>query len=181
MTRTIDRLIVSSGEVYQAIEHPSVRAVIPGNGHRGGVLRFRYDGRTKKLVPLASGQYREQAGIKLLAGMPGQPTADDAVYALWRWAPDRPRIWATTKIAGEYHPPTAIYYERQVGAPVIGQRYELVAQLDGLVLRIWLEHEIMWVGELAAATEVMPRTNATGLRTDNAALSELELKIVAVT
>lgn len=65
----ISPLQVTSGELTQAvlIDHPTVRAVIPGSSGLTIATEGIYHGPSSTLAPLSSGEVRQQVGVKLLA------------------------------------------------------------------------------------------------------------------
>jgi len=160
------RLEVTSGQVGYCVTEPSVRAVVPGTQPDGAILSFVYQGPTELRSALGSGQIRHQVAIKLHA-MDG----DNVLYCAWRWLPDGPRIQVQTKLDGEYHQPTQVYVARPVGSPVVGRRYALEAHVSGVVARVWIDGEIVWVG----AVHPPPPHGLAGFRTDNAALADVGL------
>lgn len=177
----VTALIVTSGAIEQVIRSPSVRAVAVGSrGDRAG-LSFVYRGRTEQVVPLASGQVREQVGLKLLA-----QDACNLVYAMWRWAPGAPGIQVQEKLnpgvfsSGECG---ARGYATVVpdggalglaGVPTVCRRYSLSAEIVGRRLTVLLDGIAVWRGELSV--EAATLRGPAGLRTDNAALSGVEFE-----
>ena len=67
------RLQVTQGSLEEAsdgalrVEVPRMRAVLPGSGGDEAELHFSWLGPTEGLVPLASGELRQQVGLKLRA------------------------------------------------------------------------------------------------------------------
>ncbi len=165
-------LDVTSGEIAFNIDHESVRAVLPGSSGTESRLIFTYQGDTERLKPLTSGQMRYQLGLKLLAS-----DGDNVLYAMWRFRPDGPRIHVQSKVAGVYRQAASVYFDDRLDLePVVGRRYELAARVDGLVVRVWLDGAIRWVGEVHESALDLYRHGAlSGLRTDNARLHSIDL------
>jgi len=161
-------LRITSGKVGLSISHPSVRAIVEGSEGHELWMSYKYNGPTEDKIPLKSGQYRHQVGIKLQA-----LDGDNVLYAMWRWEPDSPRIWTTTKVNGQYIPPTSTYLNVDVPAPTPGERYIMSARQDGRIIRVWWQGVIAWVGEIAESAMLI--RGPAGIRTDNASIGELSL------
>jgi hypothetical protein len=173
-------LCITSGAIERGgrVEAPSVRAVLPGSRGDDAALRFVYLGPSKDARALGSGQLRRQVGLKLRAA-----DGCNLVYAMWRFGPDAPRIEVSvkrnpgershaecgnggyTKISGE----TGL-----VDPPTAGQAYTLSARLDERILEVKLDDRVVWRGDVGL--EAASLRGPAGLRTDNVALEQVELR-----
>ncbi|HUH04785.1 MAG TPA: hypothetical protein VML75_22465 [Kofleriaceae bacterium] len=158
------------------IEHPAVRAVIPGAHGDTAELRFVYAGPTAKRVALASGEMRGQVGLKL--------RADDGcnlVYVMWRLGHgvvvsikrnpgDRVHAECGTRGYRNLRPERRI----AVAMPEIGSAHRLEATIVDGVLTARLDGRQVWRGRLGALARGLE--GAPGLRTDNVVLEDIELR-----
>ncbi|HTU62127.1 MAG TPA: hypothetical protein VMF89_26900 [Polyangiales bacterium] len=132
-------------------------------------LDFTYLGASAQAVPLASGELRQQVGLKLRA----QDTCN-VVYVMWHIAP-APRIEVSVK-----HNPgmsehvqcrdagyTFIKGDAVHAAPIITSRssHSLQAQLDGTALRVRADDQLVWQGQLPSAALLL--AGPSGVRSDN--------------
>lgn len=158
------------------IDHPAVRAVIPGAHGDAAELRFVYAGATPEKVALASGEVRAQVGLKL--------RADDGcnlVYVMWRLGQgvvvsikrnpgDRTHAECGTGGYRNLRP------ERRVAIPMpeVGSVHRLDASIVDGVLTARLDGHEVWRGRVGAMARGL--RGAPGLRTDNVVLEKLELR-----
>ncbi|WP_426751940.1 hypothetical protein [Myxococcus sp. Y35] len=159
---------VGAGE-QMLVDGPRMRAVIPGSSTSLVELRFTVLGPSSVQVPLASGEMRQQVGLKLMS-----VDACNVLYAMWRMAP-KPGIVVNFKRNPGLHTSRecgnrgyAIVKPEQhtaLTAPAVGVPHTLRAQLDGKRLRIWADGTLAWQGPVPAAAIVAGAP--VGLRSDN--------------
>jgi len=179
----MDDITVTSGDMRYAIYHPSVRALVgvekaTYQGGKEASLSFVYEGPTEILAELGGGQIRHQVAIKLCAQT--SDVGNSCIYAVWRWAPDAPQFWTTAKVGNDYFAPPVTYLRHSsYDRPVVGEGYVMEARLDGPVLQVWLDGEIMRVDVVHPAVMAMlqdtAKTSTYGLRTDNAIIRDIEM------
>jgi hypothetical protein len=132
-------------------------------------LDFTYLGASTQAVPLASGELRQQVGLKLRA----QDTCN-VVYVMWQIAPAQ-RIEVSVK---QNHGMSEHAQCRDAGysfvkaelahaAPSVapGSSHRLQAQLDGAALRVHADTQLVWQGQLPSSA--MELVGPSGLRSDN--------------
>lgn len=149
---------------------PEMRAVLSGEGGGDAAeLRFTYRGPTAERSRLASGQVREQLGLKLRA-----LNGCNLVYVMWQFAP-RPGIAVSVK----HNPGQRTHAEcgargyegvrpswSAVAPPVeLGSRHVLAARIDGAELRIVIDGTPVWRGQLPGYALAMH--GPVGVRSDN--------------
>nr|WP_246356937.1 hypothetical protein [Pyxidicoccus fallax] len=175
----LSRLEVTQGELRPGpdgqltVEGPRMRAVVPGTSAAAAELRFTVLGSTHQQVALASGEQRQQVGLKLRA-----LDGCNLVYVMWRLAP-KPGIVVNYKRNPGQHTSgecgnrgyTTVRPARQVrvGAPAPGTSHTLRAALDGGTLRVWADGELVWEGDLPE--EALAMNGPVGLRSDNVRLA----------
>lgn len=169
---------VDSGAFAGAITAPKVRAVVPDAHGDAAELRFVYAGPSEEEAPLASGQVRRQVGLKLRAA-----DGCNLVYVMWRWAPGRPMLEVSVKrnrgAATHAACGTAGYRklepDRVVRAPrpAYGNAHTLSARIEGDRLTATIDGTVVWRGSIGA--DARDLRGLAGLRTDNVALSSVEL------
>ena len=153
-----------------AIDTASSRAVLRLASMQAAEIRFRYLGPTAESKPLASGEMRRQAGLKLRA----QDTCN-LLYVMWHFEPDS-RIGVSIKrnrgmhthAECDAHGYTNIkpLHEVAVDRVVPGQSHTLRAELNGTALRVFADNRLAWEGDVG--TTVNEFDGPVGLRTDNA-------------
>lgn len=158
------------------IDHPTVRAVIPGAHGDAAELRFVYGGATPNEVALASGEVRRQVGLKL--------RADDGcnlVYVMWRLGHgvvvsikrnpgDRTHAECGTGGYRNLRPERRV----AIAMPEVGSAHRLEASIVDGVLTARLDGREVWRGRLGAMARGL--RGAPGLRTDNVVLEHVELR-----
>lgn len=132
-------------------------------------LDFTYLGASAQAVPLASGELRQQVGLKLRA----QDTCN-VVYVMWHIAP-APRIEVSVKqnVGMSEHVQcrdagyTFVKAEVAHAAPSVapGSSHRLQAQLDGTALSVRADDQLVWRGRLPSAA--LQLVGPSGVRSDN--------------
>ena len=164
----------SGGEL--TVTDPTVRAVVAGSDGDRASLRFTYNGDTKKIVALGSGQIRKQIGIKLRA-----EDGCNLVYVMWRFEP-KPGIEVQVKS----NPGKSTHSECgtdgyikiapddpvPVSRPATGETHTLSATIKGDRLEASIDGDVVWKGKLDAAARDLD--GPAGFRSDNVA-AEIEL------
>ncbi|WP_240359782.1 hypothetical protein [Pyxidicoccus trucidator] len=172
---SLSRLKVTQGELRPEpdgqliVDGPRMRAVVPGSKAASAELRFTVLGPTVQQVALASGEQRQQVGLKLRA-----LDGCNLVYVMWRIAP-KPGVVVNYKRNPGQHTSrecgnggyTTVRPVRRgsVEAPAPGRQHTLRAVLDGPLLRVWADGRLAWEGELPA--EALTFDGPVGLRSDN--------------
>jgi hypothetical protein len=153
-----------------SISDPEIRAVSTRGPAREVELRFKYLGRTSGTRPLASGQVRLQAGLKLRA-----QNGCNLVYAMWRFEPKNELVVSVKSNPGSVtHAEcgargyTNIKPLRSKPAPPIlpGESHKLRAVLAGATdgLQVFIDDVLVWEGSLGPTA--MAFDGPVGLRTD---------------
>ncbi len=169
------RLDVTEGELRPGkdgaltVDGPRMRAVVPGTSAASAELRFEVLGPTGEQRALASGEQRQQVGLKLRA-----LDGCNVLYVMWRLAP-KPGIVVNYKRNPGQHTSrecgnkgyTTVRPDRRVSveAPAPGASHTLRAVLDGRTLRVWADDQLAWEGELP--DEALALEGPVGLRSDN--------------
>jgi hypothetical protein len=158
------------------IEEPKVRAVVPNSLSSVAELRFTYLGATTTQLNLASGELRQQVGLKLRA-----QDGCNVVYVMWRQAPT-PGLVVSVKYNPHEHSSlecgnrgyTTIQPRQSQPVPLLmkGVPHTLHADLEQRELRVIVDDAIVWEGELSPQANTFD--GPVGLRTDNGRF-ELEL------
>ncbi len=158
------------------IEEPKVRAVVPNSLSSVAELRFTYLGATPTLMNLASGEPRQQVGLKLRA-----QDGCNVLYVMWRLAPT-PGLVVSVKFNPHDHSSlecgnrgyTTAHPRQSQPVPLLtpGANHTLRAELDGLELRVIVDDALVWEGELPPQANTFD--GPVGLRSDNGRF-ELEL------
>ena len=151
------------------VDGPRMRAVLKGATPSSAELRFTVLGPTVQQVALASGEQRQQVGLKLRA-----LDGCNLVYVMWRITP-KPGVVVNYKRNpgqrrsrecgnGGY---TTVRPARRasVDAPGEGTSHTLRAVLEGATLRVWADGRLAWEGELP--DEALAVDGPVGLRSDN--------------
>jgi hypothetical protein len=151
------------------VDVPKMRMVVPGTEGASAELRFTYLGPTTERKTLASGQMREQLGLKLRA-MDGC----NVVYAMWRLAP-KPELVVSIKRNPHEHSSgdcgnrgyTNIRPRTHAAVPALkpGDSHVLRAELHERALRVLVDGAPVWEGELPA--EAFTFNGPVGMRSDN--------------
>ncbi len=171
-------LCVTSGSIESLpsgqlrIDAPSVRAVMYGQNSRAAELTFSYRGPTSKTIHLSSGLQRRQLGLKLRA-----QNGCNLVYVMWRIIPEQ-----KVTVQVKYNPGLKRYAECTNGGyrivkpakswpvPMLteGSSHRLRALLDGETIRVEVDNQPVWIGELGS--DAMTFDGPIGIRTDNVAM-----------
>jgi hypothetical protein len=161
--------IGTSQEGALLIESPEMRAVVASGPARTVEARFRYLGPTRDVKRLASGELRRQFGFKMRAA-----NTCNVVYAMWHIEPD-----ARLAVSVKSNPHLATHAEcdargyrnlkarHQSPVPVLraGDWHRLRASLEGEMLTVSVEGEVVWQGPIGA--EGMAFDGPVGMRSDN--------------
>ena len=154
------------------VTEPKFRAVAPGSDGNAAELRFVYQGPTAEATALASGEVRRQLGIKLRA-----ENGCNLLYVMWRFEPKSQVVVSIKSNPGQrLHRECGARGYRNlkartaaamaaVPAPQPGSAHALKAVLAGTMLRVWLDHALVWEGDVGA--EGLASTGPAGLRSDN--------------
>lgn len=183
LTRTaLRQLHVTQGALSEAaggklaVEASKVRAVVPGLDATAAELRFKYLGPTRVQKALASGESRQQLGLKLRA-----QDGCNVVYVMWRLGPkaglhvsvkSNPKNHTSAECGNRGY--TRVRARRELPVPklVPGASHTLYAEWEGPALRIQVDGILAWEGTLPP--EAFDFEGPVGLRTDNGRF-ELEL------
>lgn len=151
------------------VDVPKMRAVVPGTEGASAELRFTYLGRTEEFKALASGEAREQLGLKLRA-----LDGCNVVYVMWRLAP-KPGLVVSVKRNPDEHTSgdcgnrgyTTIRPRSHAPVPALkpGDAHVLRAELNAKALRVLVDGAPVWEGELPA--EALAFDGPVGMRSDN--------------
>ena len=163
-------VISETGTGAMLIESASSRAIAPNTDGRSAELRFRYLGRSADTKPLASGELRQQIGLKLRS-----MNQCNLLYVMWHIEPDSKlavliksnpgqhthgecgaRGYATIKSATDVRPPK----------PVAGEWHVLRAELKGMELTVTADGAAAWRGTLPQT--LLSIDGPAGIRSDNA-------------
>ena len=172
-------ICVTNGEIRTGpdgrlqINGPSSRAVLRFRSQPAAEIRFTYLGSSVQSKPLASGELRQQIGIKLRA-----ENTCNLVYAMWHIEPNS-RIAISIK-----HNPGMSTHEQchaggyinleQTGAAeppkiAVGETHVLRAEMHGATLVVRADGLEAWRGDLGPV--IASFDGPVGLRTDNAQFS----------
>jgi len=151
------------------ITEPEVRAVLHHQTAQNVEAKFKYLGPTEKIKKLGSGEKRLQFGLKLKAA-----NSCNLVYAMWRTEP-KAELVVSVKINPHkstheqcgirgYHtiqPKSA----SKVSSFQTGEHHTIRATLDNLHLRVWIDKERVWDGNLPRMA--LAFDGPVGIRSDN--------------
>jgi len=169
---TEGRMAASSDE-QMVVDGPRMRAVLPGSSTSVVELRFTVLGPSAVQLPLASGELRQQVGLKLLS-----EDACNVLYAMWRVAPKpgivvnykrNPGLHTSRECGNRGYVIVRPEQKTPVSAPAVGVPHTLRAQLDGALLRIWADGTLAWQGAIPAEAPLVGAP--VGMRSDNLRLS----------
>jgi hypothetical protein len=159
----------SGPEGHLTVDGPRMRAVLKGATPSSAELRFTVLGPTVRQVALASGEQRQQVGLKLRA-----LDGCNLVYVMWRITP-KPGVVVNYKRNPGQHSSrecgnggyTTVRPARRasVDAPAPGTPHTLRALLEGSTLRVWADGQLAWEGALPE--EALASDGPVGLRSDN--------------
>jgi hypothetical protein len=182
---------VTSGTLFDAscqqvgVVDPEIRATLRHQTTQRIEAHVRYWGPTSTLVPLGSGEIREQFGFKLRAQDPC-----NLIYAMWRFkdaSADHGQLVVQVKSNpgmhtsaecknGGYRTITPTRHQ-DIAVPKAGDFHTLRASLNGTHLVVILDNDAddpVWEGDLDNATLAL--NGPVGIRSDNV---KLELKLFA--
>ncbi|MBZ4329295.1 hypothetical protein [Corallococcus sp. AS-1-12] len=179
---TRQRLHVTQGQVVNlqeeeqqdgthfAIDGPRQRAVVPETTGDDVELRFTWLGATDEVVPLASGQHREQVGLKLRAR-----DGCNLIYAMWRIAPSagivvqfksNPDDRESGECGNSGYTTVRPRFMEPLERLSPGESHVLRARIDANVLTVYADGQRVWEGLLPA--DALGLEGPVGMRTDNA-------------
>ncbi|XXF81080.1 hypothetical protein P2318_15350 [Myxococcaceae bacterium GXIMD 01537] len=175
--RTTQGTLRQEKEGQQLVESPKMRAVTSGVTGPITELRFTYLGPTAEKQPLASGELRQQLGLKLRA-----QDGCNVVYVMWRLEP-KPGLVVSVKNNPGQHTSSecgnrgysTVRPRKQAPLPPLkpGASHVLRAELQGRALRVRVDGASVWEGELPP--EALAFDGPPGVRTDNA---RVELRLI---
>ncbi|RKH63413.1 hypothetical protein D7V93_08820 [Corallococcus llansteffanensis] len=177
----LERLTITQGDVQElqrsardglrfGIDGPRQRAVAPETTGDDVGLRFTWLGVTDPVVPLASGQVREQVGLKLRAR-----DGCNVLYAMWRIAPSagivvnfkrNPDDHHSGECGGDGYTTVRPRFMEPLDPLVPGQPHVLRARIAADVLTVFVDGKRVWEGLLPA--DALTLEGPVGMRTDNA-------------
>ncbi len=151
------------------VESAEMRAVVASGPARTVEARLRYLGPTREVKRLASGELRRQFGFKLRAA-----NTCNVLYVMWHVEPD-----ARLAVSVKSNPHLVTHAEcdargyrnlkawRQSPAPLlsVGEWHRLRASLDGEMLTVSVEGDVVWQGPIGA--DGMAFDGPVGMRSDN--------------
>ncbi|MBN8228049.1 hypothetical protein JYK02_11070 [Corallococcus macrosporus] len=161
-----------------AIDGPRQRAVVPESTGDEAELRFTWLGVTDPVVPLASGQQREQVGLKLRAR-----DGCNVIYAMWRIAPSagivvnykrNPDDHESAECGNTGYTTVRPRFMEPLDRLVPGEPHVLRARIDADVLTVYADGQRVWEGVLPA--DALTLEGPAGMRTDNARV-RFELRV----
>jgi len=165
-----EEMCVTHGSMHGLhVAESSMRAFARGSHGDSGTLSFTYDGPTKKVSHLASGDVREQLGLKLRA-----EDGCNLVYVMWRFSPKPEVVVQVKRNAGKHTNDECGTngYERvkpsehaKVPVPDAGSQHVLAATIDGDDLVATVDDKVVWRGTLPASARDLH--GPIGVRTDN--------------
>jgi len=155
------------------VAEASMRAVARGSQGDAGTLEFTYEGPTQKVSKLASGDVREQLGLKLRA-----EDGCNLVYVMWRFSP-KPEVVVQVKRNPGAHTHEECGtngYERvkptrhaKVPRPDPNSEHTLTASITGDDLTATVDGSVVWQGTLPASAHELH--GPIGVRSDNVVAS----------
>ncbi|WP_147446777.1 hypothetical protein [Corallococcus sp. CA047B] len=177
----LERLHVTQGKVLEAqkaalggtrfdIEVPRQRAVSPETTGDDIGLRFSWLGVTDPVIPLASGDLREQVGLKLRA-MDGC----NVIYAMWRIAPSagivvnfkrNPDDHESGECGNAGYTTVQPRFMEPLDRLAQGEPHMMRARIDADVLTVYVDGKRVWEGVLPP--DALLLEGPAGMRTDNA-------------
>jgi hypothetical protein len=162
------------------IRDPEVRAFARGTTGDAAALAFTYLGPTDATSTLASGDVRQQLGLKLRA-----QDGCNLVYVMWRIDP-KPGIVVQVKqnpgqrtaqqCGANGYTRIKAAHSVKIAAPDVGSEHVLAAALDGDDLVAWVDGRIAWRGSLGGLARGL--SGVAGVRSDNVQ-ADIELHAAA--
>ncbi len=170
--------VVRAGDGGLTVSVPTMRGVVAGDMSRSAELAFTFRGATKELAPLASGELRQQIGLKLRAH-----DTCNIVYVMWRVAPTQ-----GVRVLVKSNPGLSTHVQcKDQGyinlpeipgkkAPIItvGEPHTLRAELEAESLRVFADDLEIWSGTLPP--QAFAFDGAVGVRSDNGEF-DFELRV----
>ncbi|WP_223633059.1 hypothetical protein [Corallococcus sp. EGB] len=153
-----------------AIEGPRQRAVVLETTGDEVELRFTWLGVTSEVIPLESGQLREQVGLKLRAR-----DGCNVLYAMWRIAPSagivvqfksNPNAHESSECGNAGYTTVRPRFMEPLELLSPGDSHALRARIDTNVLTVYADEQRVWEGVLPG--EALGLQGPAGMRTDNA-------------
>jgi hypothetical protein len=182
---------VTSGTLFDAscqqagVVSPGIRATLRRLTGQRIEAHVRYWGPTNPLVPLGSGEIREQFGFKLRAEDPC-----NLIYAMWRFKDEstgqgqvvvqvksNPGIHTSAECKNNGYRTITPTRHENIPVPKAGDFHTLRASLNGTHIVVILDNDAddpVWEGELDNPTLAL--NGPVGIRSDNV---KLELKLFA--
>ena len=155
------------------VDGPRMRAVVPGSSTSTVELRFTLLGPTTNQVALASGEQRQQVGIKLFA-----VDACNVLYAMWRLAPKPGLVVNFKRNPGQHSSRecgnrgySIVRPNQHIALTPLepGVQHTLRAEFDGPALCVWVDDSLAWSGTVP--DEALVPGAPVGIRSDNVRLA----------
>ncbi len=152
-----------------AITEPSVRGIAPESSGDSAALDLVYLGPTDTTAPLASGDVREQLGLKLRA-----QDSCNVIYVMWRIAPvsevvvqikQNPKDRRHTECGAAGYDRVRPGHRSPPPVLVRGTAHTLSAAITGDDLTVWADQALVWRGSLPPEARTL--RGPAGFRTDN--------------
>jgi hypothetical protein len=171
----LDDLEVTLGAVSElrpremVAESAKMRAFSRAGAGHAAELAFEYGGRTDEVSRLASGEVREQVGLKLRA-----EDGCNLVYVVWRIHPVPEVVVQLKRNPGEHtHAQCGTdgyVLEKPAWRTAVpdlhpGDRHKLRAELRGESMTVFVDDRPVWRGEVPGSEQLH---GTVGIRTDNA-------------
>jgi hypothetical protein len=172
----LDALCVTDGSATALpgdridIATPASRAIMRVPTAPRAELRFHYYGESEGSKPLASGEMRQQVGLKVLA-----QDQCNLLYVMWRIQPASRVVVSVkrnpgmnTHAACDAHGYTNLRPATQATTPAVnpGDSHSLRAEVRGDALTVYADERVAWAGSVGR--EVAGLSGPVGFRTDNA-------------
>ena len=161
---------IGESSTYLSIVAPNVRAVAPQSDGKMVEMVFTYRGPSAQARPLASGEMRQQVGLKLVAG-----DGCNLLYVMWRVGGAQPIMVSTKTNPGDNqsdacgnggYTNVVPAYAAKVVSPRKGATHALRAVLeDDGQLRVTVDRTLVWQGKVA--WKKLRLDGPAGLRSDN--------------
>jgi len=170
-----DMLCVTEGSLAAlpdqglSVTVPKMRAFVRYESRQAVEAHFEFEGRTHKVVPLESGEIREQFGLKLRAA-----DACNLVYAMWRFKPTSSLVVSVKSNPGKHTSAecgNAGYTNIQpqsskpVAAPLRDSSHTVRASFSASALRVFVDNEVVLEGDLPPGA--FEFDGPVGVRSDN--------------
>jgi hypothetical protein len=161
--------VIEVGPDDLALRSSTVRATLGAKPRSALELSFLFRGDSAETAPLASGELRQQLGIKLRA----QNTCN-VVYVMWHIAPSTGIHVSVKSNPGQSQHAECVdngylqlspSFTRAVAPIEAGQPRSLEARIEGTTLRVSVDGSVVWDGPLPATA--FEFDGPVGLRSDN--------------